>query len=174
MTLWAAPPRTRAHARLAWLRTPFTHSSDCVATVLMMPLRSTGNLQSFDQRSYFPTDPNLVGMSHTGYVYIPTSCQRNATRTSHRGGAPCKLHVVFHGCEQGVDTVGTVFVQHAGYNSHAEQNGIVMLYPQAHTTILNPKGCWDWWGYTSPSYACQLGIQMAMVNSMVAALAGPR
>jgi len=39
----------------------------------------------------------------------------------------------------------------SGYNELAEKNDIVILYPQAETSTLfpfNPKGCWDWWGYS--------------------------
>jgi hypothetical protein len=58
-------------------------------------------------------------MSATGFVYIPSECSG--------GTILCKLHIVFHGCKQGVDTVGEVFVRNAGYNDHAEANGIVVL-----------------------------------------------
>ncbi len=30
------------------------------------------------------------------------------------------------------------------YNNHAEINNIIILYPQTHTTVLNPNGCFDW------------------------------
>ena len=43
---------------------------------------------------------------------------------------------------------------------HAEANGLVILYPQARTTPLNPKACWDWWGYTGKQYACQYGLSL--------------
>jgi hypothetical protein len=35
---------------------------------------------------------------------------------------------------------------------------MVLLYPQATTSGLipyNPKGCWDWWGYTGADYGKQ-------------------
>ena len=34
-------------------------------------------------------------------------------------------------------------------------------------TVLNPKGCFDWWGYTGLDYASNLGIQMAAVKRMI-------
>mmetsp|Transcript_10392 Transcript_10392/g.19898 ORF Transcript_10392/g.19898 Transcript_10392/m.19898 type:complete len:90 (+) Transcript_10392:887-1156(+) len=58
-------------------------------------------------------------------------------------------------------------VQHTGLNEYADANSIVILYPQATTTVLNPKGCWDWWGYAGPGYASQLGVQMATVKAML-------
>ncbi len=36
------------------------------------------------------------------------------------------------------------FAVHAGYNDVAEANNIIVLYPQAINSTLNPKGCWDW------------------------------
>src|SRR5690606_31463492 len=78
-------------------------------------------------------------------------------------------HVVFHGCQQGQNfpvggqpgapVYGTVFVEQAGYNRWAESMGLVVLYPQVLPSVegnltspfrFNPKGCWDFWGYTSP------------------------
>jgi poly(3-hydroxybutyrate) depolymerase len=50
-----------------------------------------------------------------------------------------------HGCLQYSGLVGDVFVRNAGYNGWAEANNIVVLYPQAHPTPLNPKGCFDWY-----------------------------
>ena len=42
--------------------------------------------------------------------------------------------------------------------------------PQAIATALNPKGCFDWWGYTSPAYASKLGLQVAGIYGMATAL----
>jgi len=33
--------------------------------------------------------------------------------------------------------------------------------------MYNPKGCWDWWGYSSIDYATRNGPQMAAVHKMV-------
>ena len=64
------------------------------------------------------------------------------------------------------------YVRHAGYNEWAESNKIVVLYPQARATALNPKGCWDWWGYTGKDYASNIGLQLTAVHRMVGHLAG--
>lgn len=32
------------------------------------------------------------------------------------------------------------------------------------------QGCFDWWGYSGPSYACKLGPQMVTVANMVKAI----
>ena len=47
----------------------------------------------------------------------------------------------------------------AGYNRWADDNRIVVLYPQAATESgrwpFNPRGCWDWWGYSGADYAAR-------------------
>ena len=46
-----------------------------------------------------------------------------------------------------------VFARNTGYLEVAELNNIIVIFPQATSTILtNPKGCWDWWGYTNFLY----------------------
>eukprot|EP00035_Acanthoeca_spectabilis_P012950 m.235657 g.235657 ORF g.235657 m.235657 type:complete len:306 (-) comp15762_c1_seq1:8-925(-) len=126
------------------------------------------NLKPFDQTGFVVTGlPKAVGLGTKGYVYIPDAC--NQSTPSH-----CRLHVVFHGCEQGEYLLDDTYAWNAGYNAHAEVNGIVVLYPQAYSIPeLNPKGCWDWWGFTGPDYACSLGIQVATVHKMVMALQRP-
>jgi poly(3-hydroxybutyrate) depolymerase len=52
-------------------------------------------------------------------------------------------------------------VHDTGYNRWAEGSHIVLLYPQVlpsnpplhdptNPYRFNPKGCWDFWGYTAP------------------------
>ena len=103
-----------------------------------------------------------AGMADTGFVYVPSAC--------HGASAKCAVHVVFHGCEQAEDKVGDAVYGKLGYNEVADTNGIIVLYPQINSTVLpmsNPKGCWDWWGYTTPNYPLQNGAQMAAVRAMV-------
>eukprot|EP01136_Pigoraptor_vietnamica_P005621 Opistho-1_new@37505 len=103
-------------------------------------------------------------MDKDGYVYVPTACQQNAT---------CRLHVAFHGCEQGHSSVGMDYVEDAGYNGWAEANNIIVLYPQVLPTSMlgsNPKGCFDWWGYTDSKYAYKSGAQMSAVKKMIDAI----
>ena len=51
------------------------------------------------------------------------------------------------------EAVGTDFATLAGYNEVGDLNDIVMLYPQAvKTTLSNPNGCFDWWGYINSNY----------------------
>ncbi len=49
-----------------------------------------------------------------------------------------------------------------------------MLYPQtiaSSTDPFNPKGCWDWWGYTGAEFAFHDGAQLKAVRSMLERLA---
>jgi poly(3-hydroxybutyrate) depolymerase len=63
--------------------------------------------------------------------------------------------------------VNSSYVKHAGYNEWAEANSILMLYPQTLASLVNPKGCWDWWGYTGSAFASNAGVQLATVRNMV-------
>lgn len=81
------------------------------------------------------------------------------------------MHVAFHGCQQGYETIGDKYVKHAGYNEVAEANNIIVIYPQVSVSYFspsNPQGCWDWWGYndgyfTTPDYDLKKGAQMKAV-----------
>ena len=82
----------------------------------------------------------------------------------------CAVHVAFHGCRQNADAVGDAFARHAGYNRWADSNGLIVLYPQTSASyfrIFNPRGCWDWWGYTGPDYAMQSAPQIRAVIAMI-------
>jgi poly(3-hydroxybutyrate) depolymerase len=115
------------------------------------------------------TGAAAIGMGRTGYLYTPASCA---------SGAKCKVVVALHGCLQTADQVGTTFVERSGLNAYADTNNFVVLYPQATPqsgAIVNPKGCWDWWGYLGAGdvdYANKLGPQMKTVMKMVTALGG--
>ena len=103
-------------------------------------------------------------MNDSGFVYVPNSCAN---------GVRCKIHVVFHGCKQTVEDIQDVYVKNAGYNAWAESNDIVILYPQIkHDAVVNPNGCWDWWGYTDSEYSTKNGVQMAAIRAMLKRLAG--
>ncbi len=124
-----------------------------------------GDLRSFDQDAY-RSDGADAYMAAKGYVYVPKACA---------SGQTCALHIAFHGCQQNADTVGEAFVRDAGYNRWADAYGVVVLYPQARASMapLNPKGCWDWWGYSGENYDTRDGLQMQMVERMSAALGAP-
>jgi poly(3-hydroxybutyrate) depolymerase len=122
-----------------------------------------GELQVFDQQRYLQGGM-LASLADQAYVFIPKDCA---------AGSPCRLHVAFHGCRQGAGFVGTDFVRKAGYNRWAGANRIVVLYPQVERSLVwpfNPKGCWDWWGYSGDDYATRKGAQIASVRRMLVAL----
>jgi poly(3-hydroxybutyrate) depolymerase len=141
-----------------------------------------GQLLEFDQQMY-TQDLGYTGLGDTGYVYVPDAC------TSV--GAACRLHVVFHGCRQAREsddgqggTVSDRFARDAGYNRWAAGSRIVVLYPQVQPTDTgnplvaygnNPRGCWDFWGYTQPvafisRQVTNMAPQMLAVRAMMAAL----
>ena len=128
----------------------------------------SGEIIAFDQDAFVPGDSRLRGMAREAYVYVPSTCAN---------GERCRVHLAFHGCRQYADAIDDAFYRHAGYNEWADANRIVVLYPQTLATTLkpvNPKGCWDWWGYNGPAFAYRDGIQIAAVRAMLAHLArGP-
>jgi poly(3-hydroxybutyrate) depolymerase len=118
-----------------------------------------GTFVNFNQRSFWGNgDPTNHGMANDGWAYVPANCA---------AGKPCKLHVVFHGCKQNAATVGTQFYKNTGYNRWADTNDMVILYPQANTTMANPNGCWDWWGYDDVNFPAKSGGQMVAIKTMI-------
>jgi poly(3-hydroxybutyrate) depolymerase len=122
-----------------------------------------GELREFDQSRYV-TRESLASMADTGFLFVPKDCA---------AGKPCRIHVAFHGCRQGIEFLGRRFAQETGYNRWADANRIVVLYPQAAKSLVwpvNPRGCWDWWGFSGADYAARDGAQLATVHAMLAAL----
>ena len=132
-----------------------------------------GQLLSFDQRPFLAGRPVDASMADEGYVFVPKECLS--------GG--CRIHVVFHGCRQAKEAIGARFVTEAGYNAWADSNRIIVLYPQIRSRyglaigswkyMMNPKGCWDWWGYTGANYHTRDGLQIKAVSAMIDRLAKP-
>ncbi|GAA0711663.1 extracellular catalytic domain type 2 short-chain-length polyhydroxyalkanoate depolymerase [Dokdonella soli] len=127
--------------------------------------KAGGELRTFDQDAYRDPEADAL-MAAKGYLYVPKACAE-AKR--------CALHIAFHGCQQNVDTVGEAFVRDAGYNRWADVYGVVVLYPQVRASMapLNPKGCWDWWGYSGDGYDTRDGVQMRWLGRASAALGAP-
>jgi hypothetical protein len=136
----------------------------------------------FDQSRYGGSD-EFNSLDANGWLYLPRACEQ--------AGANCAVHVVFHGCEQGQSfkvagkEFGRQFVDGTGYNRWAEAGKIVVLYPQVKPSEqgslfspyrYNPKGCWDFWGYTeksaalnpsAPNFGKRSAPQMRAVKEMV-------
>ncbi len=132
-----------------------------------------GEVIAFDQRPFVAGRAIDASLANEGYVFVPANCRD--------GG--CKVHLAFHGCLQNAGEIGRRFVDGAGYNGWAAGNRIVVLYPQtvrryglargSFRWLLNPKGCWDWWGYTGADYHTRDGAQMRAVRAMIRALGMP-
>ena len=118
----------------------------------------TGKFIRFDQLEF---ERNGSGLSKQGVIYIPQSCSE----------AGCRLHVALHGCEQNLDAVGTKFVEDSGFARWADTNRLVVLFPQVSASLVNPKACWDWWGYTGRDYLTKDAPQIAAIWRMVERLA---
>ena len=144
----------------------------------------SGRFIKFSQNEFFEPG-NLTAqelkvryaMNEYGFAYVPKACS---------DGQPCRIHVVFHGCQQiynrnpdasdfnaddASNPFGLQYVKYAGYNEWADSNNLIILYPQAQKVqFINPRGCYDWWGYiadTADTYATKQGPQMKAVYAMM-------
>lgn len=148
--------------------------------------RATGRLLRFDQAEFFGAAAR-ASMSRFGYVYLPRAVEE---------GAPARVHIALHGCKQGynytnyvygrADTAnqppyGNRYITTTGYNTIADSNDLIVLYPQAQghddDQAQNPDGCWDWWGYTSedeeqPDYYSRNAVQIKAIHGMLSRLGG--
>lgn len=147
--------------------------------------RLSGQLVRFDQTEFFSNEPR-ASMSDFGYAYIPKAVEE---------GEPARVHIALHGCKQGYNYIdyvygkadfenqppyGNRYFTTTGYNHIADSNNIIVLYPQAEGsdgTTQNPEGCWDWWGYTSPTpqnpdYYSRNAIQIKAIHAMLERLGG--
>ena len=142
----------QAKAILAWIYGPLAEAAS--------PSPPAGRFILFDQQPF--SEPG-DGFADEGVVYVPQSC-------SEQPG--CRVHIALHGCEQSREAVGDSFVKGAGYAEIADQNRLVILFPQAKASAtINPKGCWDWWGYTGLDYLGKDAPQIKAIWAMVEQLA---
>lgn len=128
-----------------------------------------GRFIEFDQAEFVSEHkPEAYGLADNGYAYVPAKCDKNINQS-------CRLHVVFHGCQQNTDSIGDRFIRQAGYNQWADTNNIIVLYPQTVSVFgRNPKACWNWFDFNrdDPDYASKNGRQMLAVRAMVDRIAG--
>ena len=127
--------------------------------------RESGGVATFDVELPQPGAGDAT-MLPTALAYVPAACAN---------GEACGIHVAFHGCQQSTAFVGDVFASLAGYNEWADTNRLIVVYPQADSSKIapmNPKGCWDWWGYTNEHYATQQGLQVRVVKATLDLIAG--
>ena len=114
------------------------------------------NLLAADFSAYFGSGSDVAG---SGYLYVPDACRADAQA--------CGLHIAFHGCVQGAEFIDDRFVRNAGFNEWAESNQLIVAYPQIEKSLFNPKGCWDWWGYTDENYDQRSGKQVAGAAALI-------
>jgi len=137
-------------------------------TPLQAPAKTPGGeIISFDQRPFVAGKPIDASLADEGYAYVPQACRQGA----------CQVHVAFHGCRQSFAQIGRRFVEGAGYNAWADSNRLIVLYPQtvprdgfasgSWKWVYNPKGCWDWWGYSGIDYHTRDGVQIKAVQAMI-------
>ncbi len=123
---------------------------------------SAGTLSEFDQRP-FTKDESTAGLADTGSVYVPNACRETPG---------CRIHIAFHGCQQNRNASGDAFVVGTGFAAWADTNRLIILFPEARAdALVNPLGCWDWWGYTGFDYLTRAAPQIAAVNRMAEHLA---
>jgi hypothetical protein len=67
--------------------------------------------------------------------------------------------------------IGMTFIEGSGFARWADTNRLVVLFPQVEASILNPKACWDWWGYTGKDFLTKDAPQIAAIWRMVERLA---
>ncbi|WP_413291494.1 poly(3-hydroxybutyrate) depolymerase [Bdellovibrio sp. HCB337] len=145
-----------------WLNHCDYHGAKEILETFYGPLKAASeesnseNLLVMDQIEF--ANP-LALMATQGHIYIPKTCRAK--------GSHCRLHIALHGCRQSPSAVGDAFVWGSGYNEWADRNKIVVLYPAARVSLMNPNGCWDWFGYTGNDYAFRSSRQMTAIMNMV-------
>lgn len=106
----------------------------------------------------FP-QPEQENLQDKGVIYLPKSCEAVGT---------CDIHIALHGCRQTLDDLKDEFYTQTGYAEWAETNQLIVLFPQAKRSLpKNPKGCWDWWGYSGKDYHKKNGLQMKAIMDSV-------
>ena len=130
----------------------------------------SGTMLRFNQKEFIKGTRS--SMSDDAFAYVPKSCETES----------CRVHVAIHGCRQGYKVIGKTYYTQTGYNEVADTNNIIVLYPQAEpkdSAPFNPKGCWDFWGYTetdsqNKTFFTKDAPQMKAIMEMVSRLGQPR
>lgn len=131
----------------------------------------TGFLVKFNQSELHPK-PSSIGLGEYGFLYIPDGCIDPEI--------PCRLHVVFHGCQQPVTYPlhrNMHFIRNSGYIQVADTNNIIMAFPQTVSRLIRPSfpyvhpgsllACWDMFGMYGSNYATKNGAQIAAMQTLV-------
>ena len=143
--------------------------AEAVLTHIYGPLKPrtenpTGTFVTFSQRPFFSGIASH-DMEDEGVAYVPADCA---------GSTTCRVHIAFHGCAQNIAASGDAFIRETGYANWADANALIVLFPQASSSPMNPQGCWDWWGFTGRDYLTQDAAQITIVFRMLQRLGQPR
>ncbi|CEP33849.1 MULTISPECIES: alpha/beta hydrolase-fold protein [unclassified Halomonas] len=117
-----------------------------------------GELIAFDQSEFA-----VKGLADTGYVFIPKGCE----------AGECPVTLALHGCQMTAEAIGDTFIRYTGLNAWASAHQQIVLYPQAESSMANPQGCWDWWGFAestwqlSPQHDTRSGTQISALMAML-------
>ena len=140
----------QAKAILEWIYGPMAPPSPSL----------TGRFIVFDQSAFDQSPPN--GLAEEGVAYVPSDCANSSG---------CRLHIALHGCDQARESVGDAFIEKSGFARYADTNRLVILFPQTAGSVVNPHGCWDWWGYSDIDYLDKDAPQIEAIWAMATRLA---
>jgi poly(3-hydroxybutyrate) depolymerase len=155
----AEPRRVRLSATVTMTKREPSSSGSMVSLRLQCSMRQANMWFSTSLSSR----PVLVtALAAKGSSTSLKHAQKSRLPTAHR----------LHGCEQNRDDVGKAFIEGSGFARWADANRFVILFPQVSANpLLNPKGCWDWWGYTGEDYLTKDAPQIAAIWKMAERLA---
>lgn len=115
-------------------------------------------LIAFDQSEFA-----VKGLADNGYLFLPAACEKVA----------CPVTIALHGCQMSTSAIDDTFVSHSGLNHWAARHRQIVLYPQVNSSLSNPQGCWDWWGYAeslwqqNPLHDTREGTQVSALMAML-------
>jgi poly(3-hydroxybutyrate) depolymerase len=137
--------------------------AEAILSLFYGPLAPKGaakdeNFIAFAQSDYAPSGGVLA---RQGSAYVPAACRLQPR---------CRVHVVFHGCRQSKSEAGDALIRDTGFADWAETNNLIVLFPQAAASSLNPLTCWDWWGYTGLGFLTREAPQIKTVEAMLSRL----
>jgi len=135
----------QAKAILSWIYGPLTPPTPRLSSRFIV----------FNQSDFSGASDVLAD---EGMVYVPANCADEPG---------CRIHIVLHGCEQSREEIGNTFIMESGFADVADENRLIVLFPQVQASTLNPHGCWDWWGYTGLDYLGKDAPQIRAIWAMV-------
>jgi hypothetical protein len=101
-----------------------------------------GTLYTFNQGLFVGGGgwSSSLGLAEFAFIFIPDACLQIGNNGAPIPAGGCLEHIAFHGCEQTVDDINHLFMTGSNYIPHALNSNLVILFPQAMSNALNPKG----------------------------------